>query len=411
MAATTLGRNGAVASVLGTPKNENGEFGDQGTVTVDWDGNLIVGDQFKRLIKRVTLPQLSVTTICRAETEGLVANPATKEIVIVDWDYNEIKKVRPDGTVVEWIGKHDTPGFVDGVGENARLKYPFGVIVDPMGNIIVSDKGNHSIRKISPTGAVTTIAGNGTKGFADGNGSAAQFYDPGQMAMTPSGDIIVADQMNHRIRRITPNGTVSTLAGTGEVGGSDGPALSATFDMPINLAIDQAGNVLIWDGNTGNSNRIRMLTPQGEVITLVGGTEGFADGAGADAKFCAHGGICFVVVATGMQYNSGGGISGLSKRDSMIVQWLYAHSLSQYAEAYLDIQTNTPHVLAWCSDNDLIEIFKALGQGNTRTASLNHEMNNTNTTSSPQSSAINQQDQFDSVVDQLAAFLATSCSL
>ncbi|MDR2208257.1 MAG: hypothetical protein LBE22_04705 [Azoarcus sp.] len=172
-------------------------------------------------------------------------------------------------------------GFADGKGGDAKFRMPEGIASDAAGNLYVADRGNHRIRKITPAGEVSTLAG-GEEGFADGIGNAARFHLPEGVASDAAGNLYVADTVNNRIRKITPAGEVSTFAG-GEEGFADGVGSDARFFAPSGIAVDAAGNLYVVD--RGN-NRIRKITPAGEVSTLAGGKRGFADGIGGDAKVC-----------------------------------------------------------------------------------------------------------------------------
>jgi hypothetical protein len=203
-------------------------------------------------------------------------------------------------TFITLAGKAGVIGSVDGTGSAARFHYPGGVAVDTNGNLYVADSNNHTIRKVTTLGVVTTLAGRaGVAGSADGTNSAARFHYPGGVAVDSAGNIYVADAGNYTIRKVTPAGTnwvVTTLAGrAGVVGGADGTNGAATFNALGGEAMDSAGNVYV--GDTWN-HTIRKLTPVGTnwvVTTLagMGGTDvsgnplypGSADGTGAAAMF------------------------------------------------------------------------------------------------------------------------------
>ncbi len=161
-------------------------------------------------------------------------------------DNNLIRKVNALGNASVVAGSGD-PGFADGTGGNAKFAYPAGVAVDTKGNLFVADTGNHRIRKIDPDGQVTTLAGNGQPGYADGVGAAAQFHFPLGVTVDEDGNVYVADRSNRRIRKIEANGTVSTLAGSGTAGVVDGPGATAQFKSPAGILVDKAGSIYVSD--------------------------------------------------------------------------------------------------------------------------------------------------------------------
>jgi DNA-binding beta-propeller fold protein YncE len=173
-------------------------------------------------------------------------------------------------------------GAKDGRADDARFSDPFGVASAPDGTVYVADAGNSArVRAISPDGHVYTIAG-GTRGFADGKGSAARFDTPSGLAIDAHGTLYVADTGNNAIRRIASDGGVSTIAGDTVPGYRDGPARNARFNGPMGIAVDAQGRIIVAD--TYN-DRIRAIEPDGTVRTLAGGEPGFADGAGESARF------------------------------------------------------------------------------------------------------------------------------
>ncbi|MBK6438057.1 MAG: hypothetical protein IPF88_05570 [Candidatus Microthrix sp.] len=178
-----------------------------------------------------------------------------------------------------------TAGFADGSSNTAQFDNPSGVAVAPGGTVYVADRYNHRIRAINPTtGAVTTLAGS-TIGFADGPGNTAQFNYPFGVAVAPGGTVYVADRNNHRIRAINPTtGAVTTFAGSGTAGFADGPGNTAQFNATAGVAVAPGGTVYVTDAN---NHRIRAINPTtGAVTTLAGsGTAGFADGPGDTAQF------------------------------------------------------------------------------------------------------------------------------
>jgi DNA-binding beta-propeller fold protein YncE len=220
------------------------------------------------------------------------------DLLIADTENNCIRKVR-SGQVTTVAGCQ-AEGFRDGPASEAMFNYPTGVVCDQHGTIYIVDGGNHRIRKIA-NGIVSTFAGSGKKGYKDGAGPTAQFKHPGGMAVDRDGNVLVADYGNHRIRSISPAGDVKTLAGTGKKGHRDGAGLSATFSFPMGLAVNPAtGDVVVADYG---SEKIRLISPQGVVSTLAGtGKPGFKDGLLATATFnqprgvaCDEGGRVYVV--------------------------------------------------------------------------------------------------------------------
>jgi sugar lactone lactonase YvrE len=176
-----------------------------------------------------------------------------------------------------------TEGFANGQGAAAQFDVPHGVAVDSAGNVYVADSNNHRIRMVSPTGLVTTLAGSGTVGFLNAQGTAARFNLPRYVAVDSAGNVYVADMSNHRIRMISSTGNVTTLAGSDTAGFLDEQGAVARFSSPNGVAVDSAGNVYVADANT---NRIRKISPAGVVTTLAGGsTAEFADGQGEAARF------------------------------------------------------------------------------------------------------------------------------
>jgi len=206
-------------------------------------------------------------------------------VYVADTANNAIRKITPDGevsTLAGWAGDH---GSADGTGGQARFWAPFGIAVDAAGNVYVADTANNTIRKITPQGVVTTLAGAaGHPGSADGAGALARFRNPWSVAVDSHGDIIVADMSNDTVRRITPTGEVSTLAGqAGMSGNTDGFAIEARFNDPFAVAVDAADNIYVSD--SGN-NTIRKITPAGTVVTLAGlaGYAGNSDGSNQTAR-------------------------------------------------------------------------------------------------------------------------------
>ena len=198
-------------------------------------------------------------------------------------------KHKPLPTPIGWKAHVTT---IAGDGSPLAFSDPFGVAIAADGTIYVADAGeSNRIRKILPDGNVTTLAGGG-EGFADGAGASASFNTPSALAFGPDGNLYVADTGNNRIRKITPEGVVSTVAGDGTAGYVDGPAAQARFNGPIGLAVSGGGDIYVAD--TYN-DVIRMITTEGQVTTIAGGgTPGYADGEQKVALFDTPSGIIVV---------------------------------------------------------------------------------------------------------------------
>ncbi|MES2050299.1 MAG: hypothetical protein V4447_18015 [Pseudomonadota bacterium] len=193
-----------------------------------------------------------------------VAADETGNVYVID--DGAIRKISSNGDVITLAGTTGVRGSADGMGAAASFNGPNGIAVDKSGNVYVADRENHTIRKISPAGQVTTLAGRvGVYGSADGLGAAATFYLPGDVTVDVSGNLYVADSQNHSIRKISPAGQVMTLAGTSVAFGSaDGIGSAARFYQPSNITVDNNGNLYVTDWNQG----VRKITSAGIVTTL-----------------------------------------------------------------------------------------------------------------------------------------------
>ena len=287
-------------------------------VAVDSSGAVFVTDTHNCTIRKVTAAGL-VTTFAgdpencgQADGTGTAATftlpsgiavDATGNFYIADASNNTIRKMTSAGVVTTFAGLADNPGSVDGTGSAARFRFPRGVAVDTAGNVYVADNSNHTIRKITPAGAVTTLAGLAQNaGLVDGLGSIARFRNPNAIAVDTAGNVYVADSNNHAIRKITPAGDVTTLAGsaTGTSGYVDGTGSAARFNAPQGIAVGSGGTVYVGDSNT---NTVRQVTAAGVVTTLAGVlTNGNADGTGNAARFNGPWGIA--IDSTGTMYVS-----------------------------------------------------------------------------------------------------------
>jgi len=291
---TTLAGSGKWAYAGGLGKSAS--FKSPRGVAVDDQGNVYIGDSSNHSIRKID-PAGNVTTLAGSglpgNAEGLgsgavfnnprgVAVDKLGNVYVVDHINNRICKVDPSGNVTTVAGS-GSYSFADGQGKAAGFAWPTALAVDSNGNIYVGDSNNNRIRKITPNGNVTTLAGSGMIGHADGLGAAASFSNPSGVAVHSNGNIYVADSYNHMIRKVTPSGVVSTLAGSPSPGYADGNGATARFDTPTYLVVDASGNIYVSDSK---NNRIRKVTPAGNVTTLAGsGTAGSVDGNGTAATF------------------------------------------------------------------------------------------------------------------------------
>ncbi|MCP3676434.1 MAG: hypothetical protein GY721_02250, partial [Deltaproteobacteria bacterium] len=203
-------------------------------------------------------------------------------LFFADADNFRIRKVASDGHVTTIAGS-GVRGYRDGDALTAMFGYPTGAAVDRRGNLYIADRQTHTVRKITADGIVTTIGGNGYPGFADGKGIGTHLRESISVAVDADGVVYVADSGNNAIRTISTDGRLSTLAGGGGKGYRDGRGRDALFAWPTGIALDVVGNIYVCDSM---NNRIRRVTPDGVVSTVAGGSiPGFADGYGHYARF------------------------------------------------------------------------------------------------------------------------------
>ncbi|HUJ44661.1 MAG TPA: NHL repeat-containing protein [Opitutaceae bacterium] len=295
------GAEGSADGIGGAARFRN-PFG----LTTDAAGNLFVADRDNNTIRKIT-PSAAVTTIAglgldsslgstdgplpqaRFNSLASAAFGPAGEIYVADTINSTIRKIVPDGVVSTLAGSAGTAGSADGTGSAALFNSPYGIAVDATGTVYVSDPGNDNIRKITPTGIVTTVAGDATAppGYADGTGSAARFNYPSGLAADGAGNVYVADRDNSAVRKITPAGVVTSLAGTaGSPGSTDGTGSAAAFETPQGVAVDSAGNIYV--ANAIRHGAIKKISPAGAVTILAGGAGGeadSADGVGTAARF------------------------------------------------------------------------------------------------------------------------------
>jgi len=274
-------------------------FNGPDAVAVDAAGVVYVADTINHTIRKIT-PAGQVTTIAglartggsadgtgsaaRFFTPGGVAVDASGNVFVADTGNHTIRKITPAGVVTTFVGSPGSSGNNDGTGIVARFSGPTDLAFDASGVLFVADTGNSTIRKVTTAGVVSTFAGlPGVTGTSDGTGAGARFNGPKGIAIAPSGTIYVSDTQNHTIRAITPAAQVTTLAGlAGVFGWTDATGASARFRYPEGASVDAAGVLYVADGV---NYKIRRITSGGVVTTLAGSGLGYADGTGAAVKF------------------------------------------------------------------------------------------------------------------------------
>jgi kumamolisin len=285
-----------------------------GGVRTDSSGNVYVADSMNNTVRKIT-PAGVVTTYAGVPYTagsrngpaggalfngiGGVAPDASGNVYVADSGNYLIRKIS-GGSVSTYAGT-GVSGTLNGTLAGAEFYDPQNLAVDSTGNVYVADGAGNTIRKILTTGSVITLAGSGVAGLSNGSGNSARFNDPTGVAVDASGNVYVADSGNNEVRKITPSGAVSLLAGSasGAYGSADGTGSSARFYKPSGVAVDGSGNVYVTDSY---NNTVRMITPAG-VVTTIAGAAGVAentDGLAAAARFYTPGDIA--VDASGVLY-------------------------------------------------------------------------------------------------------------
>ncbi|HET7000916.1 MAG TPA: IPT/TIG domain-containing protein [Puia sp.] len=274
------------------------------TIASDASGNYYFGDSDSGRVRKISASGVLSTvagTGVLGNADGPVATATLGtvhgialdshgNIFVTTLGYNTIREISTTGVVSTFAGDpNGSSGSVDGTGTAARFNLPVGIVLDKSDNVFVTDAGTNKIRKITPAGVVTTVAGSGATGSADGTGAAASFNGAWGIGIDANDNLYVCDVQNYKIRKVTPAGVVTTFAGDGTIGVTDGPALSARFNGAQGIVQDKSGNFYVTDGG---SNKIRMISPDGQVYTLAGNlTNSSIDGSGNFASFSSPLGI------------------------------------------------------------------------------------------------------------------------
>lgn len=281
----------------GTPGKFNNPFG----IAIDAAKNLYVSDTTNHTIRKITPGRVVSTLAGSAGVFGStdatgnaarfnfpigLAVDGSGNVYVADSRNSVIRKITPAGVVTTFAGAAGQFGAIDGAAGSARFFLPCGVAVDSSGNVYVADTGNHLIRKITPDGVVSTVAGTAQQqGTANGTGAAARFSSPWGITVDRSGNLVVSDSGNHVIRRVTTSGVVTTVAGVAGSGGAqDGAATAARFNSPRGVTVDANSNIIVAD--YGNSV-VRSINAAGTVSTIAGsaGISGAVDSVGPAARF------------------------------------------------------------------------------------------------------------------------------
>ena len=298
--------NGIISIVAGNGLSRGGGDGGPATgaslaypvgLALDSSGNLYIADDYNSNVRKVDTNGI-ITTVAGdggqggfagdggPATKALLANPAgiavdkSGNLYIADRGNDRIRKVTADG-IISTIAGGSTSGFHGdgGPAVDATFTLPTSIAVDSSGNLFIADTNNAAIRRISPSGIITTVAGNGQWGFTGDNAQAtkAQLAGPQGVAVDASGNLYIADTLNQRIRRVDPSGVITTIAGTGAAGfsGDGSAATAASFSTPIAVAVDASGAIYVADLD---NNRIRRFTVNGTMATFAGTTTSAGDG-------------------------------------------------------------------------------------------------------------------------------------
>ncbi|GHC84167.1 NHL repeat-containing protein [Streptomyces flavofungini] len=271
-------------------------------VAVDKNGNLYIADRNNHHVRKVT-PNGIITTVAGTGEAGYISDggPAVAtrlnqpvdvaidgegNLYIADIYNNRVRKVSPSGIITTVAGNGEAGYVSDGGPAIAtRLHHPHGVALDREGNLYISEWSGHRVRKVNRSGIITTVAGNGTAGYVSDGGPAiaTRLQHPDGLAFDREGNLYIAEYSNHRVRKVTPNGIITTVAGNGTAGfvSDGGPAIATRLNGPRRVAVDEAGNLYVSDQE---NHRVRRVSSDGTITTVAGnGTAGYVDDGGPAA--------------------------------------------------------------------------------------------------------------------------------
>lgn len=282
----TLAGDGTAGAIDGVPSRINRPHG----LALAANGSVVFADRGNHQVRAVDRNGAVATLAGSGRpgfADGLMSQAEFNEpiavaverggtIYVADRNNHRIRKIRRDG-IVSTLAGDGQAGFADGDASAARFNQPYGIALDVTETTLyVADYLNHALRAIDLiSGTVSTLAGNGSAGMVDGRGAAARFNQPYNVRVDAQGALWVPDQLNHALRRVSPAGEVRTVAGSGQSGSSDGQGAEARFSNPTGVAPLPDGRVVVADRN---NNRLRLVSPDGSVATLTGSDAGYADG-------------------------------------------------------------------------------------------------------------------------------------
>lgn len=300
---TTLSGSG-VAGYANSADPAKAQFHNPDGLAAMGDGNIVVADSWNHAI-RIVNPSGAADTFAGENAAGWVDGPGNaarfnypialflgldEDIFVADSENNAIRRIGKLGSrEVGTVAGSGIRGLKNGPGLGAQFDFPNDIAMDTAENIFVTEYNNHTVRKIRRDGAVTTLAGTGQPGYKDGIGSVAQFNQPAGLAIDQNGNLFVTEWSNNRVRKITPDGVVSTWAGGGAPGLRDGNGAAALFHTPNGIASDHRGNLYVVEYS---NSTVRRIDSQQNVTTVAGlGTPGLRNGDASTALFNAPGGI------------------------------------------------------------------------------------------------------------------------
>jgi uncharacterized protein (TIGR03437 family) len=319
---TTVAGNGTAAFSGDNGQATQASIGRVDSVATDSAGNLYFQDEMNHRVRKVGHTTGVITTIAGTGAAGFsgdngpaisaqlnaptgVCTDSSDNVYVNDLSNRRVRKITPQGAITTVAGNGTNADTGDGgLATAASFVLPIRCVVDRSGNLFIADQGAFRVRKVdAATGKISTVAGIGTQGFSGDGGAAtsAQLNNPTALAFDPPGNLLIVDQFNHRLRRVDASGNIQTIAGNGTAsyGGDNGPATSASFGFPGSVVYDAAGNLFIVDTT---ANRIRKVT-NGTITTVAGtGSAGFGGDGGSPLQAMFNGAFGIAIDSAGNLY-------------------------------------------------------------------------------------------------------------